>query len=322
MLRHAKKGRSRPVFYRIDQTPPPKQWYNKRVGWFGKFLTMTLVLGFSGASVAGYMHVQKNVKTLSSQSTKQSDLTKATPTLAASSEIQNIVELQPLLDKWVAQHPKQKWGIVAKSVSGPSFEARINPDKEFESASIYKLFLVLPLFNQIAVEHHKNINVTVNGGQKSIATCVDLMLRLSNNECGKALGYYLNWNNADETLKRGGFSHTVFKESNNLRTSAGDTASFMEALNGDMFNRAAKDTIMRSLREQRWRDGIPAGCPGCIVANKTGSLDNVMHDAAIVQYKGGTYVLTIFSEGGSFKQIAELTGQIQQKILDTTRTQR
>jgi beta-lactamase class A len=257
-------------------------------------------------------------KTLAAQTSHAAALTSPKSTLAANTSIENIVDLQPILDSWATTHKGQNWAVVAKSITGPTFDAKINPDRSFESASIYKLFLTLPLFTQIPVEQQANINVVVPSGQKSIATCVDLMLRISNNECGQSIGYYLNWKKADATLKEAGFTHTEFNKSDNLKTTAGDTAAFLDALNDSMFNRKARETIMKSLYQQRYRDGIPAGCPGCVVANKTGQIDNVMHDAAIVQYKGGTYILVIFSENGTFKQISQLTGQIQQRIIDST----
>jgi beta-lactamase class A len=309
----------RAKYYKIGQAPPVRHWYQKRVGWFGKLCVSVFVMSVIGAGAMEYTIVQNDTRALAAQTSKSNKLKKVTSAPLEQTDAQNIIDIQTVIDHWVAEHPAQKWGVVAKSINGPTFDAKINADKEFESASIYKLFLVMPLFNQIAVEHQKNIKVNIGGGQKPIATCVDLMLRLSNNECGEAIGNYLNWSKADKMLKTNGFTHTTFKETNKLRTSAGDTASFLEQLNGDMLNRTAKDTVMRSLREQRWRSGIPTGCPGCIVANKTGDIDNVTHDAAIVQYKGGSYVLVIFSEGGNFKQISELTGQIQQKILDTTK---
>lgn len=269
-------------------------------------------------AVVGHQLTEDKVKTLAAQSSQQDALHKVTASPLAAPVAENIVDLQPILDKWVADNPGQKWGIVAKSVDGPAFDASVNADREFQSASIYKLFLMLPLFNQIPAEHLKGINLTVNGKPKSADTCVDLMLRVSNNECGEAVGYYLNWQKADVVLKEKGFSHTVFGESSYLKTSAGDTAAFLQGLNGDMFTRTAREAIMTSLKQQRWRSGIPAGCPGCVVANKTGAIDNVMHDAAIVQYNGGTYILAVFSEGGTFSQIAQLTGKIQQQIIDTT----
>lgn len=320
MFTHASsKGPRRPAYYKLGQAPPARHWYQKRVGWFGRAFAGLLVFTLLGSTTYGYVMQRDAVRSYASNSSQSAKNTTVKQPIAQNETLENIVDVQGVVDAWVAEHPGQKWGIVAKSLSGPSFDARNNADREFQSASIYKLFLTLPLFLQIPVEQQANITVPVNGSQKSIATCVDLMLRLSNNECGESIGRYLNWKKADDALKRGGFSHTVFTQTNNLKTSAGDTASFLESLNDDMFNRNARDTIMRSLREQRFRAGIPAGCPGCITANKTGQIDNVMHDAAIVQYKGGSYVLVIFSEKGTFGQIAQLTGQIQQKILDTTR---
>lgn len=303
--------------YYIYNAPPPAHWYQRSIGWFGKTLLGSLLLSTIIIGGLTYTFAQNNVRARASTANQpiKPETAKAStlPPVAA----QNIVDLQSVLDTWSAEHPNQKWGIVVKSLEGPSFSASLNNDKEFQSASIYKLFLTLPLFNQVPVEHQKGATVTINAKQKSLATCVDLMLRVSNNECGEAVGDYVNWQKADKVLAERGFRHTVFGKSSYLKTSAGDTAAFLEGLYGDMFNRTAKDTIMASLKQQRLREGIPSGCPGCIVANKTGSIDNVMHDAAIVEYQGGTYVLTIFSEGGSFKQIAQLTGQIQQRILNT-----
>ena len=311
-------GKNKPAYYKLGQAPPAKHWYQKRVGWFGR-ITMTLLLvgllGFAGTTQS---MLRNDKKTFAAQTSGSTALNNAKP-LTDTPEFENIVDLQPVLDKWNSDHPGQKWAVVAKSVTGPSFDAKLNPDQQFESASIYKLFLTLPLFYQIPLEQQPNIKMNVAGSQKSIATCVDLMLRLSNNECGEAIGQYINWKKADDVLKKGGFNHTVFSQKGGLKTSAGDTAAFLSSLNDDMFTRNAKDTIMKSLYQQRYRDGIPAGCPGCTVANKTGQIDDVVHDAALVQYKGGSYILVIFSQNGNFKQISQLTGQIQQKILDSTK---
>lgn len=304
--------------YHIHQTPPPKHWYQRRIGWFGKAFAGAMFVMVAAFGLVGHQITQDKAKSLSAQASQQVGLQKVSATPLPEPTAENIVDLQPILDKWSADHPGQKWGIVAKSIEGPSFDARLNSDSEFQSASIYKLFLTLPLFSQIPAEHQKGTMLNVNGAQRSLATCVDLMLRISNNECGEALGDYISWQNADKVLHEKGFNHTVFGESSYLRTSPGDTAEFLRGLQGDMFNRTARDTIMVSLKQQRWRQGIPAGCPGCSVANKTGAMDDVMHDAAIVEYSGGTYVLVIFSEKSSFKQIAELTGQIHQTILDVS----
>ena len=299
--------------------PASPHWLQRNIGWISSTLMGIGTFVMIGVGGVWYADTQMTVSRRASESSQDERLKKISTATLPPVTVENIVDLQPVLDKWVAEHPDQKWGISIKSISGASFDASVNPDKQFESASIYKLFLLLPLFNQVPVEHQKNINVTVNGAPKSIATCVDLMIRVSNNECGEAIGQYLSWKKADAAVKKEGYTHTALNQTGSIKTSAGDTARFMAALDGDMLNRTAKDTVMASLNQQRWRLGIPTGCPGCIVANKTGSIANVTHDAALVDYSGGKYVLVIFSEKGSFSQIAELTGKIQQHILDTTR---
>ena len=305
--------------YNIYDSPKPLNWYKRRIGWFGQYLALTFVISLLTVGGLTYTFTQNSIQASASTATNIATANQVAHKPLPQQAAKNIVDLQPILDAWAKDNDQQKWGIVVKSLEGPSFNASLNADKEFESASIYKLFLTLPLFDQIAVEHQKGVNLTVNGKNKSIATCVDLMLRVSNNECGEAIGEYLGWQKVTRSLAQKGYSHTDFSKQANLVTSAGDTASFMESLYGDMFDRQAREIVMESLKQQRWRQGIPSGCPGCQVANKTGFLNNVMHDAAILQYQGGTYVLTVFSEGGTFKQIAELTGQIQQKIIDTTK---
>jgi beta-lactamase class A len=303
--------------YRYGQALPPQHWYQKRVGWFGRTITAALIVGLVGFAGLTTAIKHSTSQTFAAQTSKAAKLNTKSP-ITSDADINNIVDLQPVLDKWNADHKDQKWAAVATSLSGPSFDARINADKPFESASIYKLFLTIPLFQQVPVEQQPKVTMSVNGSKKSIATCVDLMLRLSDNPCGEAAGDYVNWSKAGNIMKQKGFTHTMFGK-DGIKTSASDTAAYLQGLSGDMFTRPAKDSIMKSLYQQRYRDGIPAGCPGCTVANKTGQINDVVHDAAIVQYKGGTYILVIFSENGSFKQIAQLTGQIQQKILDSTK---
>lgn len=224
-----------------------------------------------------------------------------------------IVDLQPILNTWAAQNPKQIWGIAVKSLSGPEFQAQLNADRQFRSASLYKLFLVQPLFSRYSLSQQQTTSVA----SRSVAACLDVMLRLSDNPCGEAIAQKLGWSKVTRELKAAGYMNTDFSKGERLVTSAGDTALFLERLNEGMLDEQSRATVMKSLLAQRWNKGIPAGCTGCQVANKTGNLGSIMNDAAIVQYAGGSYVLAIVSEGGSFKQIAELTRQIQSAITAT-----
>lgn len=225
-----------------------------------------------------------------------------------------IVDLQPIIDNWAQQNPKQQWGIVAKSLSGAEFQAQLNADKSFRSASVYKLFLLQPLFTRYSLAQQQTTSVNLGETNRSMAACVDLMLRISDNPCGEAVAGKLGWTKVTRELKTAGYTNTDFSRGDTPVTSAGDTALFLERLNGGILDEQSKAVVMKSLLQQKWNKGIPAGCSGCTVANKTGTLGSIMNDAAIIQYPGGSYVLVVMSEGGSFKQIAELTKQIQTAI--------
>jgi beta-lactamase class A len=222
-----------------------------------------------------------------------------------------IVDLQPILDNWAKQNPSQQWGIAVKSLSGVEFQAQLNADKHFRSASIYKLFLLQSLFNRYSLAQQQTTSVNLGSSNRSLAACVDLMLRISDNACGEAVAQKLGWTKVTKELKAAGYLNTDLSKGDAPVTSAGDTARYLEQLNGTMLDEPSKATVMKSLLAQKWNKGIPAGCANCTVANKTGTLGSIMNDAAIVQYKGGSYVLVVMSEGGSFKQIADLTKQIQ-----------
>jgi hypothetical protein len=84
----------------------------------------------------------------------------------------------------------------------------------------------------------------------------------------------------------------------NNTTTARGLAALMEALaTGRAVSPAASRDMVEILKRQYFRDGIPAGLPsGTVVANKTGGISTVNHDAAIV-YGPRPYVLVVLVRG-------------------------
>ncbi len=304
--------KTKTINYRIDQTLPPRHWYQKRVGWFGKSFLAILAVTMLGASSYGYVMNSNTVKQLAAQTTTRDKLKKVT-TDPISSDAENIIDVQFVLDKWSREHPGETWSVSARSLDGPRFEAHLNQSKTYESTSLKHLFMTLPLFEQVPAEQHKNIKLESG---KNMATCVNLMIRLANTTCGTKVSEYIDYRKAGDTLKKAGLSKTTF-EGSKVRTTAEDTVTFLAHINNGGMQQNARDAVIKSLREQQLRAGIPAACPGCLVANGA-SENSAIYDVAIVQYSGGTYVLSIFTKDSSITQISELAGKIQQKIIDTT----
>ena len=65
-----------------------------------------------------------------------------------------------------------------------------------------------------------------------------------------------------------------------------------EVLKGEYVSEEASERILEALRDQQRTSKIPAGVPKEVeTANKTGELDNVDNDAAIVWSPECTYIL-------------------------------
>lgn len=303
--------------YSIYDAPPPKHWYQKkfRLGWFSAAVLSLTLLGFGG--IVALDKIEIKADTLASQSTNTEKQKKITNDLFAP-KTENIVDMQSVLDAWAKDHDGQEWGVVARSVEGPTFDASINADATFASNSLRKLYTVLPLYDQFTTEQRGVERIERNGTKLSMTTCLSLMIRLSDSMCGEGVDQYINWTTANSLLKKSGFNNTVFTNNQTVNTSAKDTARLLQKLQtGSIATGEDQTKVLQSLREQYWRQGIPEGCPGCVVANKSARYDESRHDVAIVRHSQGAYVLTIITRSGTDQQIAELAGKVQQKIIDT-----
>ncbi len=89
------------------------------------------------------------------------------------------------------------------------------------------------------------------------------------------------------------------KGMNNVATARG-LATLLEALaEGRAVSAPASAEMLGVLRDQKFREGIPAGLPpGTPVAHKTGSIRAVYHDAAVVEPPGRKpFVLVVLTRG-------------------------
>jgi beta-lactamase class A len=252
---------------------------------------------------------QQPAQTVSVPAIQELAGTEPTPPLAVSTADAG---LQTILDNWVANHPSVDWSISVSGLGDDGRFAGYNPDKKRGLASIYKLFLMYPLYQKVPLDQFASTTINTDSSSHSLADCVNAMMLYSDNECGVAVGRYVGWTNADNTLNKLGFSQTELYSDNGTESSAGDTTKLLKELYaGSMFSDAQRQFIINILKVQTKRSGIPAGCSGCTVANKTGSLSYVNNDAGIIYYADSNYVLSVFTDGAGFDSIAALTAQVQ-----------
>jgi hypothetical protein len=225
-------------------------------------------------------------------------------------------QVQAVLNSWIASHSSQKWSVVVQGLGSDPTKASVNPANSYNTASVYKLFLMYPLFKAYDLNSLAGATVTVDGrGVTNLKTCVELAIKNSDNPCGEAIGRRLGWGKSTTLLRQLGMSKTDLNTPNAISTTAADTNLFLQKLNaGQLMSPDEQQYLLALLQQQKYRSGIPAGCPSCIVSDKTGDLGSVRHDVGIVQYSGGSYSLTIMTNGAPYSQIAQLTSQIQQQM--------
>jgi beta-lactamase class A len=235
---------------------------------------------------------------------------------APAANLDKSIQIQAVLDAWAKSHSSQQWSVIVQGLGNDTSKAAISAGSSFNTASIYKLFLMYPLFQAYSSDSLSSTYVTVDGrGSVSLKNCVELMIKNSDNPCGEAVGRKLGWAKANKMLKILGLKSTNLNNPNGITTTSADTALFLEKLySGQVLTDENQQYVLGLMQQQRYRSGIPAGCPSCTVSDKTGDIGVARHDAGIVQYQGGAYVLSIFTNGASYAQIAQLTREIQSVI--------
>jgi beta-lactamase class A len=224
-------------------------------------------------------------------------------------------ELEAIFTNWAQAHPEHKWAMVVRGLDGDKRYASYRASEVYEAASIYKLFLTYLLFKEISLDQVGSITVSSQGRSWSLEYCLDVALRVSDNPCAWAIGNYTGWESSNPELEQAGFTQTALDITAGHRTSAEDTADLLEGMyKATLYTPEERDYLLNILRKQSHNQGIPAGCSGCTVANKTGELPVVKHDAAIVQHNSKSYLVVIFSDGATYSEIAELASQIHSRM--------
>ncbi len=185
------------------------------------------------------------------------------------------------------------------------------------SASLIKLFVAQTVYTKIA-------NGTLADSDR-IENLLYRMITISDNDAWRELArilgngsYMTGMSLVTDTAKQAGFEETgQFMQGSRKNfnfTSVDDCGVYLHKLiNGEIISAQYSEKILNLLKQQQIRIKIPAGVPeGVAVANKTGELDYMQGDAAIVYAPSGTYILVIIGDslenaGIAQAQIRELS---------------
>ena len=209
--------------------------------------------------------------------------------------------ISALLKNFAADHAGS-YAMTYIELDGKKRRAEYQGDKQFVTASTYKLFAAYSLLKR------------VDDGRETWsanADCFDKMIRVSDNPCAEAYLSTFGLTAITNEIQSIGLKNSNFTVRGGPFTTANDLALLLGQLQAKQnFSTLGRDRLLSAMRANIFRQGIPAGSKGQ-VANKVGFLDGLLHDAAIVYTSSGTYILVVLSDGSSWQNIEELTRQIE-----------
>lgn len=217
---------------------------------------------------------------------------------------------QQALQAYVDEVAKGKYiEIAIKQLNGAGWSASTGASKSVVSASTYKLYISLLLFDKIddnKIEWSDAIQGTTVEG------CLYNTIVYSANNCAEQWINEWGRTNINSALYAKGFSRaTTFTAVDATHTSAADLQKLLIGLHSKtLFSGSDASRLIGLMKQQVYRKGIPAGSVG-VVADKVGFLWDYLNDAAIVYHPRGTYVLVVMTQGQSWGTIAEITRQLE-----------
>lgn len=262
------------------------------------------------------------VKKTEEQIEKESDTKTGSVTETASSVDMNRIENELAEDLAVRAGAGETWSAAVVNLDTED-SCTVN-NQSMQAASLIKLFIMGAVYDRYD-------SLTVTYGEDQIQSLLSDMITVSDNTAANTLTNYLG--DGDDATGRGAVKE--YCASNNYEstsmgrmllapadkgdnlTSVSDCAEFLRKVYKNELPHA--EEMLGFLKNQQRTHKIPAGLPdGVESANKTGELDTVENDAAIV-FADTPYILCIMSEnlsdvGAAQNNIAGISSDIYNLI--------
>lgn len=206
------------------------------------------------------------------------------------------------------------YGVVVDEFGGQGRYAEYNGYNTFVTASTYKMFVAYYVLNEI---DNGNLEFDDPSGRPGwdVDRCLVQMITVSTNTCAIAFQQQAGWGTITAHINSIGFGSTNINngggEGGEKTTTPVDEANFLRRLNnGQLLSPSSTNYLLDLMKRQIYRQGVPAGVPGVVVADKVGFYDGWKHDAAIVYSPSGTYTIVVMTRWGTNPQMADLSARV------------
>ena len=231
-------------------------------------------------------------------------------------------------------------GLSLKALDG-SFAWSHQGDSIFPAASVIKVPILLEIYRlasegQLSLDetvrlsaHHKVGGAGVllelhEGLELTLEDLCRLMIVVSDNTASNLLLERAGFAGVNALMARLGmanshigrwFMEASTPERDNRMTAEDATVCLLELARGELLG-ARTQQALDILRRQQYREKIPLRLPEELsVAHKTGELDGIRHDAALVELPGQPYVLSLFTD---FRDTANAPWEVDRALADVS----
>lgn len=216
----------------------------------------------------------------------------------------------------------------------------LNEHVSFDTASLYKLWIMAETYSQIkngtlkedAVlsEDVKMLNDKFNIASESaelsegtitlsVRDALNKMIAISDNYAAFLLGATIRLSKVTSFLKANEFNESsVGLYGSTPTTTAYDIALFFEKLyNAKLIDEEYSASMLQLLKTQKLNNKIPKYLPDNIpIAHKTGELDPYTHDAGIVYAPNGDYIIVILSKSNDPDLAEDKIANVSKAVYD------
>lgn len=241
------------------------------------------------------------------------------------------------------QGTKGTYSVVIKNLKTNESYA-FNEEKEYEAGSLYKLWVMAAVYDQIEKGKlqkyqvlsdtipslnskfgisEEDAELTKGNISMTVSEALEQMITISHNYAALLLTDKVKMSTVSTyTVDKGFTKSLVGSNTEPPKTTASDMALFMEKLyKNELGNTENTAEMIERLKRQRLRKKIPADLPrGTQVAHKTGEISWFTHDVGIVFTDKGDFIIVAMSESdsppGAEQRIAQLSKSVYEYFMN------
>lgn len=231
---------------------------------------------------------------------------------------------------------KGTYGIVVKNLkTGESYNR--NEHRKFEPASIYKIWIMATVYDQIkngtltedevlqddVVAINQRFQIATEDAELksgivkfTVKEALEQMITNSHNYASLLLSTRIRLSNVKSFLFDHGLNESLTGQP--PQTTPSDVALFFEKLyNGELNHSFYTQEMIALLKRQNLNNVLPKYLPDEVgIAHKTGELNRFAHDAGIFYEENGDYIMAGFSESDFYPDAEDRLAKVSRAVYE------